>query len=199
MKNAGLIFKTSLVLTAAFLLLSCNALERNTQSASLLIVQNMMGTDLGGKEVNYLQSDVLIEDPDTGAQSIAPDPAVATFRVELLDPNPDAASSVYNNVQLNRYVVTYSQPNGNSVEGRDVPYSFEGSMSTLLTVGTDVDVAFIIVRDIAKMEPPLIDLRDGIDTLQVRAKIDFYGKDMAGKTVKATGYLTIFFANWINE
>jgi len=199
MKTAGLILKVSLGLAAAFLLLSCNALENKTQSASILVVENLLGTNLDGDEVNYLQSDVLIQDPTSGAETIAADSAVATFRVSLLDPTPGMPSSVYNDVLLNRYVVTFSQPNGSNVEGRDVPFSFEGSMSSLVRVGTSIDVAFIIVREVAKLEPPLVNLRDAMDVLQVRAKVDFYGKDMAGKSVQATGNLTIFFANYANE
>jgi hypothetical protein len=198
MKTAGLIFKTSLILTAAFLLLSCNALEKNTQSASMLVINSLRGTDLKGEVADYLQSDVLIQDPDTGAQTITADSAVVNLTATLLEPTPSLPTSVYNDIQLERYVVTYSQPNGNKVEGRDVPYSFEGRLSALVQIGTSLDVGFIIVREVAKWEPPLVDLVDGTNVLQVTAKIDFYGKDMAGKSVKATGYLTIFFANYAN-
>jgi hypothetical protein len=198
MKIVGLIFKTSLILTAAFLLLSCNALEKNTQSASMLVINSLRGTTLKGDAADYLQSDVLIEDPDTGAQTITADSAIVNVTATLLEPTPSLPTSVYNDIQLERYVVTFSQPNGNKVEGRDVPYSFEGRLSALVKVGTDLDVSFIIVREVAKIEPPLIDLRDYYDVLQVTAKIDFYGKDMAGKSVKGTGYLTIFFANYAN-
>ena len=197
MKTASIILRASVVLAAAFLLLSCNALVNKTESASLLVVENLMGTSLEGDTVNYLQSDVLIQ--SSGAETITADSALATFQVTLLDPNAGAASSIYNDVQLNRYVVTFNQPNGNNIEGRDVPYSFEGSMSSLIRVGTAAEVAFIIVREVAKWEPPLINLRDGTNVLQVTAKVDFYGKDLAGKSVKATGYLTIFFANYANE
>jgi hypothetical protein len=198
MKTAGLILKTSLILTAAFLLLSCNALENNTQSASMLVINSLRGTTLKGDAADYLQSDVLIVDPDTGAQTITADSAIVNVTAKLLEPTPSLPTSVYNDIQLERYVVTFSQPNGNKVEGRDVPYSFEGRLSALVKVGTDLDVGFIIVREVAKMEPPLVDLVDGTNVLQVTAKIDFYGKDMAGKSVKATGYLTIFFANYAN-
>ncbi len=198
MKIAGLIFKTSLILTAAFLLLSCNALEKNTQSASMLIINSLRGTTLKGDAADYLQSDVLIQDATTGAQTITADSAIVNVTATLLEPTPSLPTSVYNDIQLERYVVTFSQPNGNKVEGRDVPYSFEGRLSALVKVGTDLDVGFIIVREVAKMEPPLVDLVDATNVLQVTAKIDFYGKDMAGKSVKATGYLTIFFANYAN-
>jgi hypothetical protein len=198
MKTAGLIFKTSLILTAAFLLLSCNALEKNTQSASMLVINSLRGTNQTGDEADYLQSDVLIQDPDTGAQTITADSAIVNLTATLLEPTPSLPTSVYNDIQLERYVVTFSQPNGNKVEGRDVPYSFEGRLSALVHVGTNLEVSFIIVREVAKMEPPLVDLVDGSNVLQVTAKIDFYGKDMAGKSVKATGYLTIYFCNYAN-
>ncbi|MGB9004871.1 MAG: hypothetical protein WCB96_04010 [Candidatus Aminicenantales bacterium] len=198
MKIAGLILKASLILAAAFLLLSCNALEKNTQSASMLVINSLRGTNLKGEAADYLQSDVLIEDATTGAQTITADSAIVNVTATLLEPTPSLPTSVYNDIQLERYVVTFSQPNGNKVEGRDVPYSFEGRLSALVKVGTDLDVGFIIVREVAKIEPPLIDLRDYSDILQVTAKIDFYGKDIAGKSVKATGYLTIFFANYAN-
>jgi len=198
MKTASLTLKITILLAAAGLMLSCNSLMNDTQSGSLLVVENLMGTNLEGDAVNYLQSDVLIQDAETGAETITADSAVATFRVTLIDPTPGLSTSVYNDVQLNRYVVTFSQPNGSNVEGRDVPYSFEGSMSALVRVGTFVDVAFIIVREVAKLEPPLIGLRDATDVLQVSAKVDFYGKDLAGKGVKATSYLNVFFANYAN-
>ncbi len=199
MKTLGLIFKVSLGLAAVFLLLSCNALERNTQSASMLVINSLRGTNMEGDESDYLQSDVLLQDSATGAETIVADSAVVNITATMLDPNPSVPISIYNDVQLERYVVTYSQPNGNNIEGRDVPYSFEGRLSSHISCGTNIDVSFIIVREVAKLEPPLVGLRDAMDILQTTAKIDFYGKDMAGKGVKATGYLTIFFANYANE
>jgi len=59
----------------------------------------------------------------------------------------------------------------------------------------------VIVREVAKMEPPLVNLQEGRDigVLQVHAKVEFFGHDMANKNIKATGYLDIFFANYANK
>jgi hypothetical protein len=68
-------------------------------------------------------------------------------------------------------------------------------------VGQSVEISFIVVRAAAKLEPPLLNLAEGRaeGTLNVTAKIDFYGHDLANRKVKATGYLTIVFANYIDQ
>jgi hypothetical protein len=71
----------------------------------------------------------------------------------------------------------------------------------MLDIGMTRDVSFTVVRAAAKAEPPLVDLHVGRDAgvLTCLAKVEFFGKDLAGRTVKATGYLTIHFANFVNE
>ncbi len=74
-------------------------------------------------------------------------------------------------------------------------------MSFLIGIDATADISFVIVREAAKMEPPLYDLRGGGDegVIQVSATIDLYGHDLINNNVKATGYLTIFFADYGNE
>jgi hypothetical protein len=98
-------------------------------------------------------------------------------------------------------VVSYTRSDGKNQEGIDVPYSFDGSMSSRVEIDTTTDVSFVIVRAVSKLEPPLVNLAKGRGEgeLKVSARIDFYGHDTLGKTVKATGYLSIFFANYITE
>ncbi len=45
------------------------------------------------------------------------------------------------------------------------------------------------------MESPLLDVT-GLGLLQVVAQVTFYGEDIAGHPVQATGYLTIYFADY---
>lgn len=190
----------AVLLAASFLLISCNPIENESQSASLLIVESLTGLDILGTEGSFLQSDVLIVDPATGATSVRSDSAKATFRATTLEPAPLLGTSQYNDIQITRYVVTYIRADGRSIEGVDVPYSFEGSLSAIVRIGISTSVSFVIVREVAKQEPPLINLRAALpgDILNVTAKVDFYGHDLANKTVKATGMLPIFFANYGN-
>lgn len=201
MEKAKKPLKITAILTIILLLLSCNPIENETQSDSILVVLNLTGTDIEGNEVNFLQSDVVLVDSDTGFSSVAADAAKASFTAKLMDPTTTLTSSLYNNITITRYTVAYVRSDGKNTEGVDVPYYFEGSLSTLIEIDSTVNVSFVIVREVAKLEPPLINLREGRGegTIEVTAKVDFYGHDMANNKVKATGYLTIFFANYIDE
>lgn len=205
MKKAKNAAKIMAILLALFFSFSCNPLEDDSDSNSLLTVVEILGTDAQGNQANYLHSDVIVIDSDTGEAGVFDDPATVTLRATLLDPTPGAQSSQYNSIRVTRYVVSFFRSDGKNTPGVDIPYSFEGSLSTLIDIGTTTNISFIIVRHVAKLEPPLIELAnstlEGGDELvmQVTARIDFYGHDMINHKVKATGYLTIFFANFADE
>lgn len=183
------------LLAASFFLSACNPLENKSKSNSRLIVQSITGTDVSGNESDFLQSDVLKSD-----NTIVADIAKATLSASLLDPAPILGTSEYNNIMVTRYVVTYSRTDGRNMPGVDVPFPFEGSLSTLVRTDAATIMSFVIVREAAKLESPLIGLSDSAygDIVQMTAKIDFYGHDLADKAVTATGYLTIFFANYVD-
>jgi hypothetical protein len=195
MKNTKKILSLTVIISAILLLSACNPVENKSKSPSLLIVENLLGKDVDGKAVNYLQSDVV-----TNSTVIA-DVATATLRAETLDPAPMLGTSLYSDILVTRYTVSYSRTDGRNVPGVDVPYPFEGSLSALVKVGTTTTFAFVIVRDVAKLEPPLIGLVDGgaEGVLQTTAKIDFYGHDMTNNNVTATGYLAVYFANYVDQ
>ncbi len=201
MKKTTYIVKSTIIFTVVILLFSCNPIENDTRSASLLYVEEITGTDIEDNEANFLQSDVAVESGDSGQVSVNADLVSATLGVKTIDPEPIYGTSQYNNVILTRYVVTYSRADGNNTEGVDIPYSFEGSLSSEIAVGSTQTISIVIVRAVAKLESPLIDLIDasGDVVLTVNAKIDFYGHDLANRTVTTTGYITIYFANYVND
>lgn len=181
------------ILPAIFFLLSCNPLEDESASNSLLVVLKIVGSDINGNEVDFLQSDVM----GTNG-TITADTANVMLKASLMEPASVYGPSQFNNILVTRYVVSYMRSDGKAAEGTDVPYSFEGYLSRTIEVDASVDISFVIVREVAKLEPPLINLFEGRDdgALEVRARVDFYGQDMTNNKVKATGYLTIFFANY---
>lgn len=194
MKSIKNILKLMVILPTLFFLLSCkNPIEDKSQSNSLLIVMKMVGTDINGIEVDFLQSDVI---GATGA--VGADKAKVTLKASLMDPDSIYGPSLYNSIMLTRYIVSYMRADGKNSEGTDVPYSFEGYLSHTLEIDSAMDISFVIVREVSKLEPPLVNLLEGRDdgVIEVRAKVDFYGHDMTEKKVKATGYLTIFFSNY---
>ena len=191
-----------IVIPVLFSFFSCNPIENESRSASLLIVQEILGTDMEGNEANFLQSDVIVQDSsDPANASIHADVAKASFKASLLEPASVNGPSQYNDITVTRYVVSYMRSDGKNVEGVDVPYSFEGYLTAHISIGSTVSVSFVIVREVAKNEPPLVNLAFGTQegVLQVTARVDFYGHDLANREVKATGYLAIFFANYANE
>jgi hypothetical protein len=203
MKNARPLhhaLKAAAVLSAAIFFVACNPVENKSQSASLLTVTRIRSTDSLGNEVGFLQSDVLYVDPLTSAQSWRADAATATLSASTLEPDPRLGTSEYYDIQVTRYVVTYIRSDGMNREGVDVPYSFEGGLSIVVRVGQPTDISFVIVREVAKQEPPLVGLRLALpgDSLNVTAKVEFYGHDLANKAVKATGYLPVYFGNYGN-
>ena len=188
-------------LALVLFLFSCKSpIAEDTESNTLLLLISLLAEDIEGNPSNFLQSDVIVTDSDTGASTIVADTAIATLRAELIDPSPGILSSVYNDLELSSYTITYFRSDGKNVEGVDVPYSFNGSLAGYIQVGTTSEVTFVVVREVAKMESPLLNLRDGRSegVIRMTARIDFYGHDMSQKNVKATGYLTIYFANYAN-
>jgi len=195
LKNALLIMA---ILAAVFPLLTCTSLENKTKSPSYIVVESIKGTTADGLAADFLQSDVQKINATTSQPFVTSDTAAATLSAHTLDPQPIVGTSQYEDVLLTRYVVHYFRADGKNVEGVDVPYSFEGSMNVLLKINIATDVSLVVVREVAKMEEPLINLVSSRDVgvLQVTARIDFYGHDMDNNTVTATGYLPVFFANY---
>lgn len=195
-----------IALTAAtFFLLSCNPVENDSQSNSQLIVLKITGKDFQGNSADYLQSDVVKVDEVTGAQTIFADPAIASLTAKLINPDPmgslSQGTTQYNDIMVKRYVVTYLLPDGTEgTPGVNVPYPHEGSLSVLVEIGSSTSISFILVREVAKAEPPLLSLYygGGEGVLQLKARVDFYGHDLAENWVQATGYITIFFANYVD-
>jgi hypothetical protein len=192
------VLRAAALLALVFALAACNPVENDSQSASLVVVESLKGVDAQGNDADFLASDVVLINADSGSRSWRADSAVATLSVRSLDPQPILGTSQYYDVQMTRYVVTYFRSDGKNVPGRDVPYSFDGMMSLTIPVGSTGSVAFVLVREVAKQELPLLGLYQANpgDVLNMTAKIEFYGHDLANRTVKATGYIPVYFANY---
>jgi len=195
-KKSATILLILAVLPAILMLSGCNPLEDDSKSSSFIIVESVAGTDASGKAASFLQSDVVLTN-----SIVVADVATATLRASLLDPAPILKPGQFNDIMLDRYIVSYSRVDGKNRQGVDVPYSFEGALTQLLKIGTSTSISFVVVREVAKLESPLIDLAqnraEGV--IEATAKIEFYGHDLVENKVKATGYLTIFFANYADS
>ena len=196
-KKKTLVFLALAVLPSLLVLTSCNPVEDDSKSSTLLLVESMMGRDTSGAAASFLQSDVV-----NYAGVIFADAATATLRAQFLDPSPIIKPSAYSDVVLDRYVVSYFRTDGRSREGVDVPYSFEGALTQVVKVNATATLSFIVVREAAKLEAPLVSLAKGgvgDGVIEMTARVDFYGHDLLNNEVTATGYLTIFFANYADS
>jgi hypothetical protein len=126
----------------------------------------------------------------------------ALLSLDLIAKNPNLGKlgSGLNDVQLERYKVSFFRSDGHNTEGVEggVPYSFMGGISGLVGVGGSMKTSIIVVRHTAKLEPPIRNLLEagGEDLVSATAQITVWGRTGNGDVVEASGYLPITFADF---
>jgi len=108
----------------------------------------------------------------------------------LIDPTPN------NQVTISRYHVTYRRADGRNTPGVDVPFGFDGAVTGTIPESGTASFAFELVRHVAKEESPLAQLATSPNVINTIAEITFYGTDLVGNAVSATGFMTIEFGNF---
>jgi hypothetical protein len=131
------------------------------------------------------------------------DNGVATFHLSLKDigtPASPASPSTNNEVILNRYHVSYRRADGRNTQGVDVPYAFDGAITVTVPTSDTRSTAFELVRKVAKGEPPLAQLAGNPGTvITVIADVTFYGADVVGNEIQATGSIQVDFGNFADR
>ncbi len=175
---------------------SCNELVRASRSSTILVIERIgaAGGGTGAPPVQtLLDSDVVLRG------FVFPDIARVTTRLAFKSPgtseNPASPTSA-NWVTVTGYRVVYRRTDGRNTAGVDVPYPFEGGVTF-----TTIDIAsaeFTLVRAQAKLEQPLISLRNGGGAvpISVIAEVTFFGHDQTGAAVSAFGTIGINFADF---
>jgi len=190
--------KVLVLIIAALTLAACNASENDSTSASMLQIVSLTGNDLEGKE----GSTTVFSDVVGAAGSIINDNGVAVLRTETIDPNLKNVSS-YMDIMVDQIDVKFQRTDGRNVEGVDVPYSFTQPMNVLVMLNQEMTVPFVLIRHVAKMEPPLLALREVPSrefVLQLVAIVTIHGKDLGGHRVApVTGYISVWCANFADE
>ena len=123
-----------------------------------------------------------------------------TLRLVLKDlgsPAGEATPTPLNQITVTRYHVMFHRADGRNTQGVDVPYAFDGAV-TATVVSNPLDVVFELVRHSAKEEAPLRALRGlgGAFEITTIADVTFYGQDLVGNEVAATGSITVDFADF---
>lgn len=136
----------------------------------------------------------------------------ALLRVELKDQsqgiirdplNPVTAPSItpMNAVTITRYRVTYRRSDGRNAPGVDVPFGFDGAVTTTIQPGSSADVVFDLVRHSSKSEPPLRNLigGGGVRFINAVAEVTFFGRDQNGNELMVTGMMDVIFGDFADE
>jgi hypothetical protein len=100
-------------------------------------------------------------------------------------------------VTITRYHVYYARADGRNMPGVDVPYPFDGGVTGTIPIGTALTLGFELVRIVAKQEPPLAALASTTNVLTTIAYVTFYGQDLVGNAISATGTIQIDFGTFI--
>jgi len=174
---------------------ACNKLENLSESGSALIVTLITGTDLQGNPgSNTIFSDVI-----TSTGSIINDTAAATLTTVLLDPT-QTTGTFYQDIIVDQVDVEYTRSDIPGAQpGVDVPFGFTQKVYVRVAVGDIIEMPFVLVQHVAKLESPLVELINlGQEVvLKMEAKCTFYGKDVGGHRVATVvGHVSVWFANF---
>jgi len=192
MKKNTMTFRILAAAAVVLALAGCNTISKETESSSMIIIQSITGTDTEGETVAYLQSDVRDSDGLVRVSN-----ATANIIVRLVNPGSFDGPTQFNDVVLTNYRVTYELPTGPGSPGVDVPLPFDGNFSTVLCqVDETTSVPFVVVLESAKLAAPLVGLVGTNTVIETKAKIEIFGHDLTDHEVTATGYLTIYFADY---
>ena len=199
--------RSGAALVLCFLWSGCtepNSVDNDTTN-TIVVIDTLQAASAGSSTVtgDDLFSDVC-DDATTTSCVAVNDNGVVQMRAHLKDPS--ALSGNLNAVEFTRYHVTYVRADGRNVPGVDVPYPFDGAATFRVPAdGTTVNRTFMVVRQQAKIETPLRELRTdksavagagGALILSTLAQIDFYGTDLAGRAIQVTGHLNITFGDF---
>ncbi|MBN2346074.1 MAG: hypothetical protein JXO51_06755 [Candidatus Aminicenantes bacterium] len=190
--------KILVLIIAALFLASCVAKENDTTSASFLVIDSLTGNDLEGNPGSTtVFSDVSFQSSIINDNGVA---AVSTLTYNPLEDSTEHDITFYMNIIVDQIDVEFMRTDGRNTEGVDVPYRFTQPMNILVPVDETVEIPFVLIRHVAKLETPLLELR-GVPSrdfvLQLVAKVTLHGKDLGGHRVApVSGYMSVWCANF---
>jgi hypothetical protein len=199
------------VATLVMASVSCGDVVRTGRSPMFLTI-DLMQASTGNKPTQFsgaLLSDVLTIVTTGGTctqqipcQVIFDDFGQVVLRTPLknvTNPSSPNAPTTNNEVTITRYRVVYRRTDGRNVQGVDVPYAFDGGVTGTVPLGGTVTLSFELVRHVAKLEPPLAQLRSNGSLIYTIADITFFGKDRVGNDIQATGSIQVDFGNFADQ
>jgi hypothetical protein len=206
MRNVSRVFTAAALIAATA---SCGDVVRSSRAPVILVVDSLAGIKgavTAGTPSSTLSSDVFTLVTSGGVcTTVAPCPTIfsdagqVTMHIVLKDigqPGTTVDPSTNNQVTVTRLHVSYRRTDGRNQEGVDVPYGFDTASTATMSGTATTTFGFPLVRIQAKEEAPLMALRTNGQVISVIADVTFYGQDVVGNAVTASGSINIDFANF---
>lgn len=195
----SILFRRAAVLALAIAASSCGSVVRDGSGTSFLIVNVLEGAS-GARPDEFggtLLSDVITVVDDSA--TLFNDIGRVSLSLGLKDPGSATSPNVPTQNQaitVDRYRVRYVRADGRNTPGVDVPYGFDGAFTMTVTGGGAATVGFDLVRNTAKQEAPLAALARTPVLINSIAEVTFFGRDLTGREVSATGRISVTFGNF---
>jgi hypothetical protein len=186
--------------------MSCGDVVRNSRAPVLLVLNTLLGAPgnktsaVSGTLVSSVRTFVTSPppcSPQSPCTTIFNDFGSAQFSIVMKDPAFQPSSS--NAVTITGYHVQYTRSDGRNTPGADVPYAFDGAVTSTVGANQIITVSFEIVRHVAKEESPLIQLIDSPVVISTIAHVTFFGKDQVGNDISVMGQILIDFGDFPNS
>jgi hypothetical protein len=190
----------AVAVAAALAGVSCGDVARTGRSPVILVIQIIEASaGAGTTYTGFLLSDVV-----TNEGAVFNDSGRATLGLVVKNPGTglnQLAPSTLNSVTLSRYRVRFVRADGRNTEGVDIPYGFDGGVTITIPAGGTGQAVFDLVRHQNKREPPLSNMHGGgaQRMLSTIAYVTFYGQDLAGNDIEATGTIQVNFVDFIDD
>lgn len=207
MRNATRLIRIAALIAAS---VSCGDVVRQGSSPVFLVIDSLQasrGNVSPGQFATTLTSDVITDVTVPAASCGLPlppcsitfgDSGQVTLRAPLKDlgATTSLAPTSNNEVTITRVRVEYTRADGRNTPGVDVPYAFDSAITGTVPAGGALTLGFELVRNVAKQEAPLAQLRTSRNIISSIAKVTFYGTDRVGNSVQVTGQISIEFGNF---
>jgi hypothetical protein len=188
---------------------SCGDVVREGRSPVFLTIDSLLGIRGGataGTPSGSLTSDVItnVTSPapcsvTTPCPTIFGDSGQVALRSPLKNigtPTNPTSPTTNNDVTITRVHVEYIRADGRNTPGVDVPYAFDGAATGTIPAGGTLTLGFVLVRNTAKSESPLVQLQSSGTILTTIGRVTFYGTDRVGNDVSVMGQIQIDFGNF---
>jgi hypothetical protein len=172
---------------------SCGDVVRSGRSPVFLVMDSLTGASSGA---NTMLSDVAVMSPAPCSQaSPCVENDLGEVQLRLVPKNIDVLLTSNNEVTISRYHISFRRADGRNTPGVDVPYGWDGAVTAGVSE-SGTAIVFELVRHVTKNEPPLVQLRSNPSIIHTIAEVTFYGTDLVGNAVSATGSMSIEFGNF---